>query len=84
MGLSRPNGVSTGYQYDSLSRLSSVLHQAGGATLDGAGYAYDATGNRTSKTNLLNNVTEQYGYDTLYQLTDAGDPGRHGQRELHL
>ena len=65
--MTRPNGVNTNYTYDNLSRLLSVLHQAGGTTLDGANYTYDATGNRTAKTNQLNNVTEGYTYDPLYQ-----------------
>jgi RHS repeat-associated protein len=67
--LTRPNGVNTGYSYDSLSRLLSVLHQSGTTTLDGASYTYDAAGNPTTKTNQLNNITEQYTYDPLYQLT---------------
>lgn len=66
--LTRPNGVNTSYSYDSLSRLLSVLHQAGGTTLDGASYAYDAAGIRTSKGNYLNGLTSNYGYDALYQL----------------
>ena len=70
-GLTRPNGVNTSYNFDSLSRLASVLHKAGTTTLDGAGYAYDNAGNRTSKTNYLNNITEQYTYDPLYQLTQV-------------
>ena len=69
--LTRPNGVNTNYSYDSLSRLLSVLHQTGTNTLDGASYAYDAAGNRTSKTNQLNGVTEGYTYDPLYQLTQV-------------
>jgi RHS repeat-associated protein len=69
--LTRPNGVNTTYNFDSLSRLASVLHKAGTTTLDGAGYAYDNAGNRTSKTNYLNNVTENYTYDPLYQLTQV-------------
>jgi len=48
-----------------------VLHQAGTATLDGAGYTYDNAGNRTAKANYLNNITEQYTYDPLYQLTQV-------------
>jgi YD repeat-containing protein len=48
-----------------------VLHQAGGTTIDGASYAYDAAGNRTSKTNQLSNITEGYTYDPLYQLTQV-------------
>src|SRR5207253_4196537 len=64
--LTRPNGVNTNYSYDSVSRLLSVLHQRGATTVDGASYTYDAAGNRTSKTNYLNNVTEDYTYDPLY------------------
>src|SRR5438067_10510034 len=66
--LTRSNGVNTSYTYDSLSRLLSVLHQAGANTLDGASYALDNAGNRTSKTNYLNSVTENYAYDAIYQL----------------
>ncbi|HET9406396.1 MAG TPA: RHS repeat-associated core domain-containing protein [Candidatus Sulfotelmatobacter sp.] len=69
--LTRPNGVNTSYSYDSLSHLLSVLHQAGNTVLDGASYTYDAAGNRTSKTNDLNGVTSNYGYDPLYQLTQV-------------
>ena len=69
--LTRPNGVSTSYNYDSVSRLLSVLHQSGGVTIDGAGYGLDAAGNRTSKQNLLNGVTENYTYDLIYQLTQV-------------
>jgi RHS repeat-associated protein len=32
---------------------------------------YDPAGNRTSKQNLLNGITENYSYDKLYQLTQA-------------
>src|SRR5215472_16389606 len=64
----RPNAVNTTYAYDSLSRLLSVLHQAGTNTLDGATYSYDNAGNRTAKTNKLNNISEPYTYDTIYQL----------------
>ena len=48
-----------------------MLHQAGTVTLDGAGYTYDNAGNRTAKTNYLNNVTENYTYDPTYQLTQV-------------
>ena len=67
--MNRPNGVNTAYIYDSLSRLLSVLHKAGTTTIDGASYTYDNVGNRTAKTNQLNNVTEQYVYDAIYELT---------------
>lgn len=44
-------------------------------TLDGASYTYDATGNRTAKTNYLNGVTSNYGYDPLYELTQVTQGG---------
>src|SRR5262249_53623547 len=69
--LTKPNGVNTSYNYDSLSRLLSVLHKSGTATVDGASYTYDNAGNRTAKTNQLSGITEQYTYDPLYQLTQV-------------
>jgi RHS repeat-associated protein len=71
--LTRPNGISSNYAYDNLSRLLSVLHQVGGTTVDGATYTYDNAGNRTSKLNYLNAVTENYTYDQIYQLTQVVD-----------
>ncbi len=73
--LTRPNGVNTSYSYDSVSHLLSVLHQAGTNILDGASYTYDPAGNRTSKTNYLNGVTENYTYDPLYELTQVTQGG---------
>jgi RHS repeat-associated protein len=70
-GLNRPNGVNTTFGYNSLSRLLNVLHKSGTTTLDGAGYTYDNAGNRASKTNYLNNITENYTYDALYQITQV-------------
>jgi RHS repeat-associated protein len=67
--LTRPNGVTTSYTYDPVSHLQSILHKLGVNTLDGATYAYDAAGNRTSKTNQLNSALSTYGYDNIYQLT---------------
>ena len=66
--MTRPNGINTNYSYDPSSRLLSVLHQAGSTTLDGASYSYDPAGNRTSKTSYLNGITQNYGYDAIYQL----------------
>ncbi len=63
--------MNTAYNYDSVSRLLSVLHQTGTTTLDGATYTYDNASNRTSKGNSLNGITEQYTYDPLYQLTQV-------------
>jgi RHS repeat-associated protein len=53
----------------------SVLHQAGTNVLDGASYTYDPAGNRNSKTNYLNGVTENYTYDPLYELTQVTQAG---------
>ena len=55
--------------------MLSVLHQAGGVTIDGATYGYDSAGNRTSKNNLLFNSAEQYAYDAIYQLTQVTQGG---------
>ena len=60
-----------------LSRLLSVLHQAGGIDRDGASYSYDNVGNRTAKTFLRQGdpdpvpVTASYSYDDIYQLTQT-------------
>ena len=67
--LARPNGITTSYAYDPVSHLQSILHKLGVNTLDGATYAYDAVGNRTTKTNQLNSTVSNYGYDNIYQLT---------------
>ena len=67
--LTRPNTVNTTYGYDQLSRLLSVVHQKAGVTQDGATYTVDAAGNRTSKGDLQANVTSNYTYDAIYQLT---------------
>jgi len=69
--LTRPNGVATNYQYDTLSRLLSVLHQAGASTIDGDAYTLDAAGNRTAKTDYLAGVTSNYTYDKIYELTQV-------------
>jgi RHS repeat-associated protein len=66
--MTRPNNVTTNYNYDSLSRLLSVLHQSRGSTIDGASYTLDAAGNRNSKADQLAGVTSNYGYDAVYEL----------------
>ena len=69
--MTRSNGVNTNYSYDSLSRLLSVLHQNGASTIDGASYAVDAWGNRTSKADQLAGLTSNYAYDAIYELTQV-------------
>jgi RHS repeat-associated protein len=61
--------------YDNLSRLLSVLHQAGGSTIDGASYTVDSAGNRTAKTDQLAGVTTNYSYDQIYELLQATQGG---------
>lgn len=73
--MTRPNNVSTNYSYDSVSRLLSVLHQVGASTIDGASYGVDNAGTRTSKTDWLANVTSNYTYDQIYQLTQTTQGG---------
>jgi RHS repeat-associated protein len=78
--MTRPNNVTTNYSYDNLSHLLSVLHQAGGSTIDGASYAVDSVGNRTSKTDQLAAITTNYGYDAIYQLVQATQGGSTRER----
>jgi RHS repeat-associated protein len=67
--MTRPNSVSALYAYDNLSRLTSVLHQLSGSTIDGAAYTVDNAGNRSAKTDELAGVTSNYSYDAIYELT---------------
>jgi RHS repeat-associated protein len=69
--MTRPNSVTTNYAYDNLSRLTSVLHQLSGSTIDGATYTLDNAGNRTAKTDQRTAVATSYGYDNVYQLLSA-------------
>jgi RHS repeat-associated protein len=73
--MTRPNSVTTNYAYDNLSRLTSVLHQLSGSTIDGATYTVDNAGNRTAKTDKQTNVTSNYTYDSIYQLLTAAQGG---------
>jgi RHS repeat-associated protein len=67
--MTRPNGLKSVYAYDNLSRLLSVLHQSGSTTLDGAAYAVENAGNRTSRTPQPSGTASNYAYDAIYQLT---------------
>jgi RHS repeat-associated protein len=67
--MTRPNGLKSIYAYDNLSRLQSVLHQSGSTTLDGAAYAVDNAGNRTSRTPQPTGAASNYAYDNIYELT---------------
>jgi RHS repeat-associated protein len=67
--MTRPNGLKSVYAYDTMSRLQSVLHQSGATTLDGAAYAVDNAGNRTSRTPQPSGTASNYAYDNIYELT---------------
>jgi RHS repeat-associated protein len=69
--MTRPNGVTSNYTYNNLSQLLSVLHQAGASTIDGAVYTVDPAGNGAAKTDKRANVTSNYTYDPLYELTQV-------------
>ena len=69
--MTRPNGLKSIYAYDNLSRLLSVLHQSGTTTLDGAAYAVDNAGNRTSRTPQPSGTASNYTYDPIYELTQV-------------
>jgi RHS repeat-associated protein len=69
--MTRPNGVTSNYTYNNLSQLLSVLHQVGASTIDGAVYTVDPAGNRMAKTDKHANVTSNYTYDPLYELTQV-------------
>src|SRR6266536_286605 len=71
--LGYPNGITTSYGYDTNSRLTTLGASLGATVITSFGYAYDAAGNRTSKTTP--DLTESYGYDGLYRLTQVGRTG---------
>jgi RHS repeat-associated protein len=73
--LTRPNTVNTSYSYDNLSRLLSVTHAKSGTTLDGASYAVDNAGNRTSRTPQPSGTASNFSYDAIYELTQVTQGG---------
>ena len=81
-----PNSTGVDYFYDLASRVyqvndptEGVLHKKGSTVLDGATYTgvypersrRNNAGNRQTKLNSLNSVTEGYTYDPLYELTQV-------------
>jgi len=61
-----PNGISTAYTPDALSRLERLTVSRADQTLHNIKYVFDDVGNQRQKT--MNGVTEDYGYDSLYRL----------------
>jgi YD repeat-containing protein len=71
-----PNGVAHGYTYDTRNRLTNLGVAKGATAIASYGYTLDATGHRTSVTEVSGR-TVNYGYDNLYRLineTIAADP----------
>ena len=68
--LGYPNGVQTGYTYDSLNRLTqlSTTHPASGVTIQGYAFTLGPAGNRTQIAEADGHV-RSYTYDSLYRLT---------------
>jgi hypothetical protein len=56
------------------AQLSSRNIFSNSVTIDGASYGLDNAGNRTSKTDWLANVTSNYAYDQIYELTRVPRP----------
>jgi RHS repeat-associated protein len=60
-----------GSKCDTARTVSFKYARSAGASLDGAAYAVDNAGNRTSKTDELASVTSNYTYDPIYELTQV-------------
>jgi RHS repeat-associated protein len=68
--MSYPNGITTGYEYDDLNRLTLVAAlNPIGIPVAAFGYGHDPSGNRTQKNTLEH--AETYKYDPLYRLNRA-------------
>jgi RHS repeat-associated protein len=75
---SMENGTVSAYAYDNANRLLSVNHTKANAGFAHFTYAYNAVGNRTSRTESNTGfapVTDSYGYDAIDQLTSVGYGG---------
>jgi RHS repeat-associated protein len=75
VSISRPNGVTDRLAWDPTSGelASRVSSSAAGSTLASATYGYDASGRRTSLTDL--DGTHAFSYDDLGRLTGVDHPG---------
>lgn len=70
-----PNGLSTSYSYDDLSRLTSLVTRLGSAERLRFDYELDAASNRTRKTGP--GFDEAYAYDSVDRLTRVTRTGSH-------
>jgi RHS repeat-associated protein len=68
-----PNGITANYAFDDNGNLTDLHYQLqDGSTVQRFQYAYDKNGMRTSMADL--DGTHDYGYDALYQITQATHP----------
>jgi RHS repeat-associated protein len=63
-----PNGVQTGFTYDTLNRLKNIQIAKGASTLASYAYTLGLAGNRAGVTEL-GGRSVSYTYDSLYRLT---------------
>ena len=62
-------GMVSTYGYDTIDRLTSILHKtSGGTTRSSYGYTYDATGSRVATRTEPDASTSTYGYDWSGQI----------------
>jgi RHS repeat-associated protein len=66
-----PNGVTSGYAYDGLNRLTSLMHTAGGNTLNGNLYTHNNANNISSWTTAT--TQKAYTYDAVDRLTNVSN-----------
>jgi RHS repeat-associated protein len=67
-GLALPNGRTAAITYNNRNRITAITY-SGGETVVSVAYTYDASGNRTSRTD--DRGVHQYGYDELDRLVQA-------------
>jgi RHS repeat-associated protein len=70
-----PNGTTSTYAYDDDSRLTSITTTSGGTTIDSTTYTLDGVGNRLTKSQPQQSISNAYTYDTIYRLTQATPTG---------
>jgi len=73
-----PNGTREEYTYFKNKQLQTLNNYQGATILDNYSYVYDAAGNQTSKTEVVQGVnkgTTTYTYDALNRLKIVTEPG---------
>jgi RHS repeat-associated protein len=75
--LALPNGITVGYGYDALNRLTSLKQTLGSQTLASYIYTLDPAGNRTKVVNA-DGSSVSWTYDDAYRLTGETDTDASG------